>query len=103
MTFWSPTCPHCEAFLDEFKSWERSRKNGDLNVILLSDGDIDEHRALDIGSPVVLDKGYKTAAKMGMFGTPSAVLIDENGIIATETAVGASNIWALLGRQHETN
>jgi hypothetical protein len=40
---------------------------------------------------------------MGMFGTPSAVLIDENGIIATETAVGASNIWALLGRQHETN
>ena len=70
---------------------------------MLSDGDIDEHRALDIGSPVVLDKGYKTAAKMGMFGTPSAVLIDENGIIATETAVGASNIWALLGRQHETN
>ena len=103
VTFWSPTCPHCTAFLDEFKTWERSRKNGDPNVILVSDGNIDEHKALEIGSPVILDKGYKTAAKMGMFGTPSAVLIDENGVIVTETAVGASNIWALLGRQNGTN
>ena len=103
MTFWSPTCPHCTAFLDEFKSWERSRKNGDPNIILVSDGDIDQHKALEFGSPVILDKGYKTAAKLGMFGTPSAVMIDENGVIATETAVGASNIWALLGRHDGTH
>lgn len=103
ITFWSPTCPHCSAFLDEFKSWEQSRKNGEPNVILVSDGEIDEHKALQLDSPVALDKGYKTAAKLGMFGTPSAVLVDENGIIATETAVGASNIWALLGRHNGTN
>lgn len=103
VTFWSPTCPHCAAFLEEFKTWERSRKYGDPNVILVSDGNVEEHKALNLVSPVVLDKGYKTAAKLGMFGTPSAVLVDEDGIIATETAVGASNIWALLGRQNETN
>jgi peroxiredoxin/uncharacterized membrane protein YphA (DoxX/SURF4 family) len=103
ITFWSPTCPHCSAFLDEFKTWEQGRKNGEPNVILVSDGEIEEHKALQLGSPVVLDKGYKTAAKLGMFGTPSAVLVDENGIIATETAVGASNIWALLGRHNGTN
>jgi peroxiredoxin/uncharacterized membrane protein YphA (DoxX/SURF4 family) len=103
VAFWSPTCPHCAAFLDEFKKWEGSRTNGELNVILMSDGDVEEHKALQLGSPIVLDKGYKTAAKLGMFGTPSAVLIDENGVIATETAVGASNIWALLGRQNGTN
>ncbi|HSU24661.1 MAG TPA: redoxin domain-containing protein [Pyrinomonadaceae bacterium] len=103
VTFWSPTCPHCSSFLEEFKTWEKVRKNGDPNVILVSDGEIEEHKALQIHSPVLLDKGYKTAAKLGMFGTPSAVLIDENGIIATETAVGASNIWALLGRHNGTN
>jgi hypothetical protein len=48
---------------------------------------------------VIIDRGYKTAAKLGMNGTPSAVLIDEDAVIATETAVGASNIFALLGRR----
>jgi hypothetical protein len=34
-----------------------------------------------------------------MLGTPSAVLIDENGRIISETAIGAQNIWALVGRR----
>jgi len=100
LTFWSPTCPHCVNFLDEFKEWERSRTNGDPNVILVSDGDVEEHKSLGFGSPLVLDKGYRTAAKLGMFGTPSAVLVNKDGVIETETAVGASNIWALLGRDN---
>lgn len=103
VTFWSPTCPHCAAFLNEFKQWERSRTNGDPNVVLMSDGNVDEHKDLDLDSPVLLDKDYEVSVKLGMFGTPSAVLVDENGLIATETAVGASNIWALLGRQNGTN
>jgi peroxiredoxin len=103
LTFWSPTCPHCTAFLEEFKKWESSRSNGDPQVILISDGDADQHENLGVKSPVVMDEGYKTSAKLGMFGTPSAVLINEDGIIQTETAVGARNIWALLGRQNETN
>jgi thiol-disulfide isomerase/thioredoxin/uncharacterized membrane protein YphA (DoxX/SURF4 family) len=100
VTFWSPSCPHCASFLDEFKKWERSRDESAPNVILVSDGNLDEHRSLGVGSPVVLDKGYKVAAKLGMFGTPSAVLIDKDGVIATETAVGAANIMALLGKQN---
>lgn len=103
VTFWSPTCPHCEAFLDEFREWESSRKNGEPNVILMSDGSIDEHLEMEVNSPVVIDKDYKTSTKFGMFGTPSAVLIDENGVIASETAVGATNIWALLGKHNGTN
>jgi thiol-disulfide isomerase/thioredoxin len=103
VTFWSPDCPHCRNFLDDFRKWTRSRSNGDPDVVLISEGDLDEHRNLDLGAPVVIDSGYKTAARLGMFGTPSAVLVDENGVIVTETAVGASNIWALLGRNNETN
>jgi len=103
LTFWSPTCPHCEAFLDEFKQWVGSRSNGDPKVVLISDGDPEEHKTLGLDSPVVLDKGYRTSVKLGMFGTPSAVLVNERGIIETETAVGADNIWALLGRKNETN
>jgi peroxiredoxin/uncharacterized membrane protein YphA (DoxX/SURF4 family) len=103
LTFWSPTCPHCTTFLEEFKEWEGSRSNGDPQVIMISDGDEAEHRDLGVRSPIVIDKGHRTSAKLGMLGTPSAVLINEDGVIQTETAVGARNIWALLGRQNETN
>ncbi len=34
-----------------------------------------------------------------MDGTPSAVLINENGKIASEVAVGAGNIFALIGKR----
>jgi hypothetical protein len=34
-----------------------------------------------------------------MFGTPSGVIIDESGTIVTETATGAPNIWALVGKR----
>jgi len=54
---------------------------------------------LGLNAPVVLDAGYKIAGTLGMFGTPSAVLVDESGTIITETAMGASNIWALIGKR----
>jgi peroxiredoxin len=99
VTFWSTTCPHCDNFLNEFKHWENSRNTDDPNLILFSDGDEDEHRALGFESPVVLDDGYKIAEKLGMFGTPSAVIVNKDGVIASETAVGADQILALLGRR----
>jgi len=102
-TFWSTTCPYCTQLLDEFKKWETSRTNGHPNVILISDGDVEEHKQLGFSSPVILDKDYRTAAKLGMLGTPSAVLVNEDGVIESETAVGAKNIWALLGRNDEAD
>ncbi|MDQ3087724.1 MAG: hypothetical protein M3Q78_03905, partial [Acidobacteriota bacterium] len=57
------------------------------------------HRDLGINSPVVLDKERKISKELGWNGTPSAVLLDEEGKIISETAIGASNIWALLGKR----
>jgi len=47
----------------------------------------------------LIDKEYETALKLGMYGTPSAVLVNENGRIVSETATGAPQIWALLGKR----
>jgi peroxiredoxin len=103
VTFWSPNCPHCATMLSQLIEWEASRHNGDPDLLIISDGEIEQHRGLDLKAPVMIDKGYKTAAKLGMFGTPSAVLVNEDGVIATETAVGAANIWALIGRNNESD
>lgn len=99
IAFWSPTCPHCSAMLEDLKHWEGTRGHDAPGLVVFSDGDPDDHRELGLRSPVVLDKGYKVAAKLGMFGTPSAILVDENGVIVTETGTGATNIWALIGKR----
>ncbi len=99
--FLSLTCPHCQDMVEEIKAWEPQRSNGDPKVLVFSDGDLDAHREWGLASPVVIDPKYGTAVKLGMQGTPSAVLVNENGVIVTETAIGAPNIWALIGRRRD--
>lgn len=98
--FWSLTCPHCTAMMNDLRTWnDESRSDRDPGLIVFSEGTPEDHKGVALKAPVVLDAGYKTAEKFGMYGTPSAVVVDENGRIASETAVGSSNIWALIGRK----
>ncbi|MBS1795901.1 MAG: redoxin domain-containing protein [Acidobacteria bacterium] len=99
VTFWSTTCPHCLNMIRDLQEWDRQKGMDEPNLLVFSDGDVEEHREIGLQSPIVLDKGYRTAEKLGMFGTPSAVLINENGKIISETAVGAANIWSLIGKR----
>ncbi|MFN6964094.1 MAG: MauE/DoxX family redox-associated membrane protein [Pyrinomonadaceae bacterium] len=98
VAFWSPGCPHCGAMLGSLREWERRRGPDDPAIVVFTDGPVEDNSALGLTSPVVIDPGYKVAASLGMFGTPSAVLVGEDGRIQTETAVGARNIWALVSR-----
>ena len=96
--FWSTDCPHCVRMVPEIQEWDKSKSPDDPRLIIFSEGDEEFHRELGLNSPVLLEKGHKTAIGFGMFGTPSAVMIDEEGRIVTETAIGAGNIWALIGK-----
>jgi hypothetical protein len=87
--------------IEELKEWDRQKGLDAPNLIVFSDGEPEAHKAIGLKSPIVLDEGYKTAEKFGMFGTPSAVLVSENGKIISETAIGAPNIWALIGKRNE--
>ena len=99
--FWSTTCPHCISMIEELKEWNRTKGGDEPDLVVFSDGDPEQHRSLGLDAPIVLDRDYKHSAKIGMYGTPSAVLIDENGKIASETGVGAEMIWALLGKYED--
>lgn len=95
---WSTTCSHCIQMMDSIKAWDRTKGEDDPNLVLFSSGDADFHKKLGLRSPIVLEEGYTSAAKIGLFGTPSGVLVDENGIIVSETAIGAEHIWSLIGK-----
>lgn len=100
VTFWGLGCGHCSNMHTEFRDWDAARSNGDLDVIIFSDGDAASNTELGFRSPVIVDEGYKTSADLGMFGTPSAVLVDDTGTIISETAIGAPDIWALIGKRN---
>ena len=84
---------------DELRKWDAERELSDPDLVVFADGDIDLIRGLDLKSPIVLDKGYAVAENLGMHGTPSAILIDERGRFASEIAIGAPNIRALIDKK----
>lgn len=101
--FWSTTCPHCVNMMADLRDWDESRKPNEPELVVFSEGDRSDHLKFGLRSKIVLESGYATAIKLGMHGTPSAVLVNEEGIIASEPAIGAPNIWALLGRRPTRN
>jgi peroxiredoxin/uncharacterized membrane protein YphA (DoxX/SURF4 family) len=99
VVFFSMTCPHCVRMIEELKEWDQTKGADAPNLIVFSDGEAEAHEELELNAPIVLDKDYKVAGAIGMRGTPSGVLINEKGEIVTETGIGASNIWALIGKE----
>jgi len=99
VTFWSLGCPHCVNMLEDLRDWDKSKGANEPNLLVLSEGEAEAHKSMNLQSPVVLDKERKISKELGMSGTPSAVLINEDGKIISETAVGTAQIWTLLGRK----
>lgn len=97
VVFFSPTCPHCVNMVDELRQWDTTKGADAPNLILLSEGDEAKNSEFGLISPVLLDKERELSTSIGMSGTPSGILVNENGEIITETGIGASRIWALIG------
>jgi len=100
VAFWSLTCPHCTAMMEELREWDMLKGKDDPALVVFSDGTKNELEEFALDSPIVVDTGHKTSAGFGMFGTPSAVLVNENGKIISETATGSRNIWSLVGNRN---
>ena len=89
--FWNPGCGFCQQMLDDLKALEVNPPK----ILVVSTGTVEENKALGLRSTVVLDQGFATASAFGSNGTPTAVLVDEEGKIASEVAAGAPAVLAL--------
>lgn len=99
LTYWSLDCEWCEKMLDDLREYDKTRGADEPELLLLSSGNAEKHRELGFKSQIILDDENDVSKKIGMDGTPSAVLINENGKIVSEVAVGAENIFALIGKR----
>ncbi len=96
LIFWNPGCGFCQRLVDDLKEWEGSRKKGAPELVLISTGEADANRAHGLKSTILLDQGFRTGGAFGASGTPSAILIDADGNIASNLAVGGPDVMSLL-------
>jgi methylamine dehydrogenase accessory protein MauD len=95
--FWNPGCGFCQQMLDDLKAWEADPPKGAPKLLVVSAGSVEDNRAMGLRSTLVLDQGFNAGLAFGASGTPSAVLVDRKGNIASELAVGAPGVLALAG------
>lgn len=96
LLFWDPACGFCQAMLNDLRSWERTKPRRAPELIVVSTGTQAANRDQRLHSRVLLDPSFGTGHVFGASGTPSAVLLDEAGRLASEVAVGAPAVSELL-------
>jgi len=95
--FWNPGCGFCSRMVDDLKSWEANPPASAPQLVLVSTGSVEPNQELGLASVTLLDDGFNTGRAFGASGTPSAVLIDKNGKIASDVGVGAPEVLRLAG------
>lgn len=93
--FWNPNCGFCQRMRPDLTAWEKDASSDAPRLLIVSTGSIEANRAQGFSSTLVLDEGFNTGRAFGASGTPSAVLVDRLGRIASEVAVGAPSVMAL--------
>ena len=100
--FWNPGCGFCQQMLPDLKQWESVAPEGAPRLVVVSAGSEEANREMELTSPVLLDQNFATGQAFGASGTPSAVLVDTEGKVASQVAVGAPAVMELAGADKTT-
>lgn len=96
LVFTSPTCGQCSVLMPKVGDWQRDHTDA-VTVAVLSGGKPKLVREETEGvERVLLDKDLAIYEAYDVNGTPSAVLVADDGTIATWTAAGAEWIETLF-------
>lgn len=98
LIFSDPQCGPCDLLHPQLE--QLHRRTPDVSVVMVSRKGVEENRQKvkkhGLTFPVVLQNAWEISRQYAMFGTPIGYLIDADGIVAAEVAVGAEPILALL-------
>lgn len=97
LVFSDPDCGPCDELAPQLQELHLQRP--DLQVLMISRRDVDATRAkadsLGLTYPIMMQKQWELSLKYGMFATPIGYLIDEQGVLLSDVAVGVEPIMAL--------
>jgi peroxiredoxin len=99
LVFSDPECGPCDVLLPDLARFEREHRANGLAVVMVGRGEPEENRrkaeAFGVEFPVVLQRGWRLSKQYGIFATPVAFLIDEDGVIERDVARGPTAILEL--------
>jgi len=99
LVFSDPHCGPCDELAPQLASFYQEHRDNGQAVILVGRGSTEENRAkaekFGFEFPVVIQDKWKLSKEYGIFATPVAFLIAEDGVIARDVAVGKDAILAL--------
>ena len=98
LLFWNPSCVFCERMLPDLTAWEAQHQAGAPRLVLISSGSRAMREDTRLSALILLDEEFAAGASFGVDGTPSAVLIDTVGNVASEPALGAPAILEMARR-----
>lgn len=100
LVFTDPHCEPCDQIAPELARLHRQHETNGLALVMVGRGGAEENRrkARNIGLefPVVVQKKWELSKLYGIFATPVAFLINEEGVIARDVAAGAEAILQLV-------
>src|SRR5262249_34277368 len=98
LVFSDPDCEPCDMLAPYLEKAARTRT--DVQVVMVSRGKVEENlpKIAQHGFtfPLVLHQRWEVSREYARFAAPVGYLIDEQGIIAADVAVGPGPVLALL-------
>jgi peroxiredoxin len=99
LIFSDPHCGPCDELTPHLARLHREHRDNNLAIIMVGRGDAQENRSKaerhGVEFPVVLQEQWKLSKEYGIFATPVAFLIGEDGLIKKTVAKGVEEILAL--------
>lgn len=103
LLFWDPKCPFCKSISEDLRRWEENPPDRAPRLVFVCTGEIEDVQTESsrFKSQFLYDPELDVGALFGTNLTPSAVLIDDQGRIASGPEAGRVNILALAGARRE--
>jgi thiol-disulfide isomerase/thioredoxin len=98
LVFSDPECGPCDELAPHLEQFHRQGPNVRTLVVSRRDAEANRKKVEHLGLtfPVVLQRSWEVSLRYGMFATPIAYLIDEQGVLASDVTVGVGPIRALM-------
>jgi peroxiredoxin len=96
LVFWDSQCPFCRGMADDLRAWEKSRPPEAPRIVFIVTRNFESTHE-DFESLILMDYDWEASDLFGTRKTPSAVLIDAEGRVASSLATGKQNVMLLAG------
>jgi peroxiredoxin/uncharacterized membrane protein YphA (DoxX/SURF4 family) len=100
LLFWDPGCGFCQRMLEDLRAFDAEPPRRAPSLVVISTGTLEDNRAMGLNAKVLSDPGRQVMASYRTQATPTGVVVDSAGLIASELAAGAAAVFALAGAEH---